>query len=129
MKAEIGKSYLIVLIHAVIGWACCAATIGIGMAVTTHENALVIHAVLAPLFFGALSLNYVRRYHHFSPLKTAVMFILVVMMIDFFFVALVLIRSLEMFSSLLGTWIPFILIFLSSYGIGILAGQKKEHTE
>jgi hypothetical protein len=46
------KNILILLAHALIGWALCAATMGIGMAVTTLNNALIIHAIAAPIFFG-----------------------------------------------------------------------------
>jgi hypothetical protein len=40
------------------------------------------------------------------------------MFIDFFLVALIIQKSLAMFSSLIGTWIPFTLIFISTYIIG-----------
>jgi len=39
---------------------------------------------------------------------------------DFFVVTLLINRSLEMFTSLLGTWIPFALIFTSTYLTGLL---------
>jgi uncharacterized integral membrane protein len=39
---------------------------------------------------------------------------------DFFLVALIINRSFDMFRSLLGTWIPFGLIFLSSYLTGLV---------
>ncbi len=114
------RPLVIVLLHALIGWIGCAATIGIGMSLTTRENALLIHAVLAPVLFSLISLNYHKKYHHYSPLHTAGIFLLFVVAVDFGLVALVINRSLEMFSSLLGTWIPFVLIFLSSYGAGSL---------
>jgi hypothetical protein len=43
-----------------------------------------------------------------------------VILVDFFLVALVINRSLEMFASPLGTWIPFALIFASTYLTGML---------
>ncbi len=33
-------------------------------------------------------------------------------------------RSLEIFTSLLGTWIPFVLIFPSTYVTGLYTGRK-----
>jgi hypothetical protein len=39
---------------------------------------------------------------------------------DFFVVAMLINRSFEMFASLLGTWLPFMLIFASSYLVGHL---------
>ena len=49
---------LIVFAHAFLGWALCAATMGIGMAVTSLDNTLVIHAIAAPIFFAGVSLVY-----------------------------------------------------------------------
>ena len=46
----------ILLVHAFVGWLLCAATMGIGMAVTTLQNALIIHAIAAPIFFALISL-------------------------------------------------------------------------
>ncbi|MEJ2750617.1 MAG: hypothetical protein P8183_22335 [Anaerolineae bacterium] len=51
----------IVLLHAFIGWALCAATMGIGMATMTLQNALIVHAVGAPIFFTIISLIYSRK--------------------------------------------------------------------
>jgi hypothetical protein len=41
-----------------------------------------------------------------------------VIAMDFFVVAMLINRSFEMFASLLGTWIPFALIFASTYLTG-----------
>ena len=119
------KTISIILIHAFVGWVLCAATMGIAMALTTSGTALYIHAVLAPVFFFAVSLNYFRKYNHASPIKTAVGFVVFVIFMDFFVVALLIIRSLEMFSSVLGTWIPFGLIFLSTYATGIIVTRNR----
>ena len=110
----------IILAHAFLGWLLCFATIGIGMAVTTMNNTLIVHAILAPLFFAVISYFYFRRFNFTKPLQTAVIFIGFVMLMDFFVVALLINRSFEMFTSLLGTWIPFALIFLSTYLTGLL---------
>ena len=112
------KKYAILTIHAFIGWALCAATMGIGMAITSLENTLIIHAIGAPIFFALVSLVYFTRFGFISPLLTAVYFLVFVVLVDFFLVALIINRSLEMFRSLLGTWIPFLFIFLSTYITG-----------
>jgi hypothetical protein len=106
---------IIILVHAFVGWALCAATLGIGMIATTLDNALVIHAVGAPLFFTFVSLVYVNKFNYTSPFQTAAIFLAFVLAVDFFIVALLINKSLEMFTSLLGTWIPFALIFVSTY--------------
>jgi hypothetical protein len=110
----------IILAHAFVGWALCAATMGIGMAITSLENTLIAHAIGAPIYFAAVSLVYFRKFNFTTPLQTAVLFIAFVIGVDFFVVALLIERSFEMFTSLLGTWIPFALIFTSTCLTGIL---------
>ncbi len=117
MKA---KRISVILIHALVGWALCAATMGIGMAVTTMTNILIIHAILAPVFFALVSLDYFGRFHYTTPLQTAIIFTGFVIGMDFLLVALLINRSLDMFASLLGTWIPFALIFTSTWLTGVL---------
>ena len=109
-----------ILALALLGWALCGAIMFVGMSVTTMETTLVVHAIGAPVIFGAISWFYFSRLRYTSPLATAAIFTLTVMLVDFFFVALVINRSLDMFRSVLGTWIPFGLIFLSTYLTGVL---------
>ena len=116
---------VIILIHAFVGWALCAATMGIGMAVTSLETTLVIHAIAAPIFFAAISLFYFRKYNYTTPLQTAGIFIAFVMLMDFFVVAILINHSFAMFSSLLGTWIPFALIFASTFITGIFVRKSQ----
>jgi hypothetical protein len=105
------RAVVTLLVHAVVIWAACAATIGIGRAVTSMDRTLVIHAVAAPVFAAVVSALYFRRYGYTSPLVTAAAFLALIMLVDFFLVALVIERSLDMFRSALGTWLPFSLIF------------------
>jgi hypothetical protein len=114
------KKLITLFIHAFFGWALCAATMGIGMSVTSLENTLLIHAIGAPIFFAIVSLVYFTRFNYTAPLQTAIIFVSFVIIVDFFLVALVINRSLEMFGSLLGTWIPFALIFTSTFLTGLL---------
>jgi hypothetical protein len=116
---------LIILVHAFIGWVLCFATIGIGRAVTTMEITLMVHAILAPIFFAGISLVYFRKFHFTTPLQTAVIFIAFVMAMDFIVVAMLINNSFEMFASPLGTWIPFALIFLSTYLTGQLVSRPR----
>ena len=119
------KKTIIVLAHAFIGWVLCAATMGIGMSLTSLNNALIIHAIAAPVFFAGISLIYFRKFNYTTPLQTAFIFIAFVVAMDFFVVAMLINRSFEMFTSLLGTWIPFTLIFISTYLTGLFVIQKR----
>jgi len=44
---------------------------------------------------------------------------------DFFVFALLVNHSLDMFASLLGTWIPFVLIFVSTYLTGLMVTNNQ----
>lgn|SRR5574341_162394 len=123
------KTVLIILAHAFVGWALCAATMGIGMGVTTLQNALIIHAIGAPIFFATVSLIYFRKLNYIAPLQTALIFVGFVIAMDFFVVALLINRSLDMFASLLGTWIPFALIFTSTYLTGLYVSKTERLAE
>jgi hypothetical protein len=115
----------IMLAHPFLGWALCFATIGIGMALTSSENALIIHAIAAPIIFAIVSYIYFRRFNFTRPLQTAVIFTVFVIAMDFFVVAMLIIRSFAMFTSLLGTWIPFGLIFVSTWLTGLLTVRQR----
>lgn len=117
------RKILIFLAHAFAGWALCVATMGFSMAFFPSSMALMIHAIAAPIFFAVVSWVYFRRFHYTSPFQTALLFLAFVIGMDFFVVALLILHSLDMFSSLLGTWIPFALIFLSTWLTGALATQ------
>ncbi len=118
------KYIIIASIHAFIGWFLCAATMGIGSSLTSMQNTLYIHATLAPVFFFLISTFYFKKFGHFSPFATAAYFTVFIVLIDFVLVALIILGSLEMFTSVLGTWIPFGLIFVSTYVAGIIFKQK-----
>ena len=111
--------FITLLAHAFVGWALCAATMGLGMALTTLNNALIVHALGAPIFFFIVSLIYFRKFNFTTPLQTALIFVGFVIAVDFLVVAILINKSLDMFASLLGTWIPFALIFTSTYLTGL----------
>ena len=73
------------------------------MATISLESTLIIHVIGAPLFFAVVSFFYFERFNYTTPLFTAAIFVVFVVMVDFFVVALMINQSLEMFTSLLGT--------------------------
>ncbi|MGW8225676.1 MAG: hypothetical protein ACWGOY_08080 [Anaerolineales bacterium] len=122
------KVIIIILLHAFVGWLLCGAIMWIGMAVTSMLNAQIAHAIGAPVIFSAVSLLYFRKFNYTTPLQTALIFTGFVITVDFFLVALVINRSLEMFTVPLGTWIPFALIFISTYVTGTYTLNSQQHT-
>jgi hypothetical protein len=90
----------------------------IPMALVSVEFALVVHAIGAPIFSGTVSWNYHRRFGYTPPMQTALTFVGFVIVVDFFLVAIIIEGSFEMFTSPLGTWIPFASIFAATYLMG-----------
>ena len=119
------KKVLIIIIHAFIGWALCGATISIGKALTTMEATLIIHAIASPIIFAIVTNIYFKKFAFTKPLMTAVIFVGFVIAMDVGLVAPVFEKSYEMFQSLIGTWIPFILIFTSTYMTGLFLTKPK----
>jgi uncharacterized membrane protein len=115
VQAGRARKSVITLVHAFFGWALCFATIGIGRMVTSLDNALIAHAVAAPVIFFVITRVYMARFAYLTPLGTALVFTGFIVVTDFVVVALVINRSLDMFASALGTWIPFGSIFLSTW--------------
>jgi hypothetical protein len=120
------KKILTIVVYALIGWALCFATMGIGQALLPMQTALIIHAIAAPIFFALLSMSYFKRFNYTTPLQTALLFVGIVIGLDFFLVARLILRSTEMFTSPLGTWIPFALIFASTYVTGLYITRNQE---
>jgi hypothetical protein len=119
------KKVVVLLVHALIGWAYCAALIGIGRAITSMENTLVIHAIGAPIGIAVIAFVYFTKFHYTSPLLTAITFVAVPIVLDVFVVAMLIEKSFAMFASPLGTWIPLSLIFLATYSVGWYLQRRK----
>ncbi len=123
---EFGARHAAVIVGlALAGWGLCAATMGIGMAAIGLQVALVVHAAAAPVIFAALSLVYFKRLAYTTPLTTAAVFVAIVVFMDVGVVAMLVQRSFKMFTSFLGTWLPFVLIFASTYLTGAIVRRGR----
>ena len=121
------KKMMPVLVHAFVVWVLCAAVMGIGRAATNVQNANIIHAVAAPIISALVALNYFKKFHYTSPIMTAIIFVIVPAGLDLLIVALLILRNMDMFlspGSLLGTWIPLTLIFLSTFLTGLAITKR-----
>jgi len=124
MNAMNPKRIMIILIHAFVLWALCGATIGIGRSFATMETTLLIHAIGVPIFAIIVSMVYYKKFNYTTPVQTASIFLLFVIAMDAGLVAPILEKSYDMFKSVLGTWIPFALIALSTYITGLTIKRK-----
>lgn len=118
------RQILVIALFGLVGWALCGAIMFIGMAVTSMQTTLITHAAGAPVIFATISWIYFTRFGYTKPITTGLAFVAVVVFMDFFLVALVINRSLEMFGSILGTWFPWVLIFLSTYLTGLVVETR-----
>ena len=107
---------IIMVAHPVVGWGLCGATIGIGRKFTTLQNTLIAHAIAAPIIFVVVSAVYFCWFGGTGPAAT---FVAVVIFLDVFVIALLVEKSFDMFRSVLGTWLPFALIFLATWLTGL----------
>ena len=114
-----------VLVHGVVGWAVCGATVAVGRQLVSMEVTLLIHAAVAPLAFGLLTWHHFKRFPGSSARGTALAMVGIVIALDALLVAPVIERSYAMFRSVIGTWVPFALIAAASYLAGRLAGARR----
>ncbi len=112
------KGTIVTAAHAMLGWALCGLTMFLARKLTTPEAALILHALAVPFIFTGISLMYFRRPGSASPLRAAAAFLGIVVFLDLFVVAWFIERSVAMFGSFVGTWLPFALIFLATWWTG-----------
>lgn len=115
-----GRSLSRLLWRPVVGWAVCAGALALLLAAASPAAALAVQAVLAPLVFAALAWSYFRVRGAREPLHVAALWTAVFVALDLGVVALAVQRSLRLFTSVAGTWLPFALIFFSVWVTGLL---------
>ncbi len=120
------KKYAVVLVFALIAQMLCWAIMVVGQMVTSLENTLIAHAIGAPIIAVVVSSIYYMKFNYTTPVQTAIVFVSVVVAMDFFIVALLIEKSFEMFTSPIGTWIPISSIFLATYLTGLFAAKRVE---
>ena len=115
-----GRSVTRLVLHGVVGWALCAAVMGALLFAKLSTAALVVHAILAPILFVFVARHYFQARGARDPLPSALTFVGIVGLLDLGIVAGLLQRSLAMFASFTGTWLPLGLIFLATLATGEL---------
>lgn len=117
VSPKITKSFVI-LLHGFIIWSLCGAVMGVGMSTTSLNNALIIHAIAAPIIAILISTIYFKKFNYTTALQTAIIFVSIAILADIFIVSMLINKSFEMFESFIGTWLVFILIFIATYLTG-----------
>jgi len=111
--------------HGIAIWGLCGGVMEGARAAIGQDGALVVHAIAAPLIAAAVTASYRRWFGYARPAPTAVAFTAVPMLLDAAVIAPFAEHSYAMFASPVGTWIPFALIFASSYLTGTLVSRPR----
>lgn len=115
---------IVIIIFGVIGWAACGMVFYVSEMMFKTYLAILIHFILAPAIFALLSYLYFKYFNLTNPLKTAVIVTSIVIGLDFFIVALLIEKNFQMFTSVMGTWMPFIFIFITIFTTGLHFNDK-----
>ena len=84
----------------------------------------IVHAVASPIIFGAASFVCFSEAPSTTPLETAVIYTAVVIVLDLVVLATIVERRYAMFASVLGTWLPFALIFGATDLVGTHTAKR-----
>jgi len=115
-----GRAAWRVVTHGAVGWLLCGLVMFGMLRVASLAAALAVHAIAAPLIFIGIAIHYFRPRGARAPLPTALAMTAVVIVLDLGIVAGLVNRSLAMFGSVAGTWLPFALIFLATWLTGLV---------
>ncbi|HME83051.1 MAG TPA: hypothetical protein VKG91_00470 [Roseiarcus sp.] len=121
------KAVLLLSLSAFIIWLACGLTMAFGRSAFGLETALRIHAIAAPVFAALVSLIYFTRFRATTPLAAAAFVTAFIVVLDAGLVAPVFEKSYAMFGSVLGTWLPFLSIFMATYLTGTwIVGHSRQ---
>jgi Na+-transporting NADH:ubiquinone oxidoreductase subunit NqrD len=101
-------------------WGACGAVMSIGRRLWSLDTTLRVHLVAAPAAAFVVSAIHTRIDPAFGMVSRAAVLTALVFTLDLLVVAPLFERSYAMFRSLIGTWMPFALIFAASLAAGVL---------
>ncbi len=113
-------AWLSLFASALVLWAACGAVMALGRRLWTLATALRIHLIAAPIIAFLVSAVSTMIAAPFDPMLRAGVMTGIVVVLDATVVAPLFERSYAMFRSLIGTWMPFVAIFLASLAAGLL---------
>jgi menaquinone-dependent protoporphyrinogen oxidase len=113
------RSLTRLLAYGFAGWALCAALMTLLLQMISTGAAIAIHVVAAPLIFTGIASGYFRARGAHDPLPTAIAFTVTIALLDAAVVAGLVLRDFAIFTSIAGTWLPFVLIFLATWATGL----------
>ncbi len=118
------RQFSSLITHAFLGWCWSGALTGLGQLLISLETLLIIHTFLGPLGIGLLAWRFHQNFPGIQPLNTACWFTGIIIFLNVVLTAPFFENSFSIFSSIIGTWLPFILIFGAVYLAGYLSIRK-----
>jgi menaquinone-dependent protoporphyrinogen oxidase len=124
-----GHSVVRLGVHAIAGWATCAAFMSLLLRMTTTGAAIAIHAIVAPIVFWMVAAHYFSRGGAREPFLTASTFALATVALDLIVVAGLSQHSLAIARSIVVLWIPVASIFLVTWATGTVAAMVPSRSD
>ncbi len=112
------RSWRRLLAHGVLGWALCAALTVALSRLGSLGVTMAVRAFFAPLVFLAISIRYFHPDGAREPLPTALSWSVILAVLDAAVLAGAMSYGLSMFTSIVGTWLPYSLVFLTTWLTG-----------
>lgn len=94
------------------------------LATTSFGTARLLHMFAAPVIFAGVALSYFRGRHAWAPLRAALVFAVLVGLLDLVVAASFLQHDLTMFRSVDGFWGPIVLIAVATWIVGAARGRR-----
>ena len=101
-------------------WGACGGVMSVGRRLWRLDRALRVHLIAAPVVAFLVSAVHKEIAPEISPGARAVAITGIVVLLDALVIAPLFERSYAMFSSIIGTWLPFAAIFAASWAASVL---------
>ena len=108
------------VLHAFAIWTLSSALLVGSLFIMPADTAVAIRLFTSPVLAVVVSTAFYGKYANTRPLGVALVFAATVAILDAAVLAAGIARSFSMFLEPLATWVPYALIFVSTWGSGAL---------
>jgi hypothetical protein len=128
-SAAIVRELSVVVLFGLIAWAIGTATMWMTFWLASVKTGFAVRAIVAPIAFYLVSIQYFHRRHALRALFAAMLFACVELAADGAVALVVDARVYDIPRSLLGTWLPAALVLLVTWLTGIAMEQETSRDE
>jgi hypothetical protein len=114
-------AWIYLFLLAVVIWGACGGVIYAGRRLWSNDTTLRVHLTAAPIIAFLCAALHAAVAPGFDPLMRAMAMTLSIVALGALVVAPLFERSYAMFQSVIGTWLPFVMIFAAAWAAGVLA--------